>query len=304
MKHAIVTGATSMIGIAVIEELLKTDIEKISAVVRRTSRNLYRIPKDRRISIVECEMDCYKELPKIIQDEGDVFYQISWNGNGTHRNDNVIEQSKNIQFIIEALHSAKAIHCKKFIAVGSQAEYGRLNLDKISPDSPTDPDTPYGIAKYASGKMAILEAERLNMDCFWVRVFSVYGKYDRESSMISYAINNMLAGKKTSFTPAEQEWDYLYSEDAGKALVLIGRYSHGRKVYCLGSGQKRHLYEYIMDIRNAVNPNLEVGIGDLPYGKNEVMSICADIRLLSEDVGWKPEISFKTGIKHMIDMAK
>ena len=222
MRRAVVTGATSMIGVAVIEELLKTNVEKIYAVLRKDSVNKYRVPVNERITCIDCPIDHYKDLAGMIDDTCDVFYHIAWNGAGANRDASVTEQSKNILYVIEALHAAKALNCKKFVATGSQAEYGRLDIEKISPETPADPETPYGIAKYAAGKLAMIEAGRSGMDCLWVRIFSVYGKNDRASSMISYAVRSMLNGEKTSFTPCEQKWDYLYSADAGRALVLIG----------------------------------------------------------------------------------
>ena len=50
MKRAIITGATGMIGIALINRLLKEDIE-ITAVVRPNSKRAGRIPKNSKIKI-------------------------------------------------------------------------------------------------------------------------------------------------------------------------------------------------------------------------------------------------------------
>lgn len=301
MKRVVVTGATSMIGLAVIDDLLKTEVEKIYAVIRGNSNNKDRLPDDERVVCIDCPIDCYKSLADIINDSCDAFYHIAWNGIGANRDDSIIEQSKNVLYVIEALHAAKALNCKKFIAAGSQAEYGRCDSEKISPDTPAKPETPYGIAKYAAGRMALLEAERIGMDCFWVRIFSVYGKNDKASTMISYAVRSMLNGEKTSFTPSEQKWDYLYSDDAGKALVMIGENSTGQKIYCLGSGQKRFLYEYINEIRDLIDPNIIPGIGDRPYPRNCTMNICADIGSLTADTGWVPSTSFKDGIQQVIN---
>ena len=99
-----------------------------------------------------------------------------------------------------------------------------------------------------------------------------------------------------SFTPAIQKWDYLYCDDAGRAFYLIGEKSHGRKVYCLGSGEAKELKEYIYTIHNIVNPESELGIGDIPYKGTEIMNLCADISRLNEDTDWTPMVSFDTGI--------
>lgn len=300
MYKIVVTGATSMLGVALLEEALKNDIERIYAVVRPNSNNLYRLPQSKKISIIEAEMDEYKYLSSKINDACDVFYHFAWKGTGRHRNDSVFGQCDNIAITLQALHAAKELGCKKFVGVGSQAEYGLLDIEKIAPDSPVNPVQNYGITKYAAGKPAMNEAEKIGIICLWVRVFSVYGKYDKPTTMISAAVKKMLNGEATAFTAGEQLWDYLYSSDAGRAFYLIGERAMESKIYCLGSGHARKLKEYIQIMRDIINPNIDPGIGLIPYGKNTIMNLCADVSELTKDTGWTPTIEFEEGIKEFI----
>ena len=301
MNKIIVTGATSMIGISIIEACLKNNVSIIYAVVRPNTTKLYRIPKDSRIHIIKCDIDEYENLPKLINGNCDVFYHIAWSATGTNRNDDVIEQSKNIEYTLEALKSAKKLNCKKFIGAGSQAEYGRLDIEKISEASPINPVQSYGIAKYAAGKLGLNLAKKLEIDFIWVRIFSIYGPYDKSSTMIASTIQKLMNNEPTSFTLGEQRWDFLYSSDAGNAFYLIGEKSIGNNVYCLGSGEARQLKEYIITIGNIVNPNNELGIGKIPYSKDQVMNLCADITKLKSDTGWYPIVTFEDGIKSIIE---
>lgn len=300
MKRVVITGATSMLGIATAKECLKNGAEIIYAVVRETSSNLNRLPNDERIVKVYCQACEYQKLDEIIETSCDTFYHMAWDGTGSGRDKSVIGQCNNIGYTLEALKAAKRLGCSKFIATGSQAEYGLSNLEKQSPDSSTNPCTAYGISKYAAGKLSMIEAAKLDISCIWVRVFSVYGIYDKTSSMISSSILKMLKGEYVSFTAAEQMWDFLYSEDAGRALYLIGEKVNESHVYCLGSGVKRPLREYIEIMRDKINKNLSIGIGDIPYPKNAVMNICADIESLTSDTGWKPQVGFEEGIEKTV----
>ena len=96
MKKIVVTGATSMLGVATIDECLKNDTEKIYAVVRNESPNLYRLPNDERVVKVYCQISDYGNLPNIINDSCDVFYHMAWDGTGVRRGESVIGQSENI----------------------------------------------------------------------------------------------------------------------------------------------------------------------------------------------------------------
>lgn len=301
MNRVVITGATSMLGIATVEECLKNGVEAVYAVVRQSSPNLYRLPEDKRVIKIYCQACDYKNLAGMINTGCDTFYHMAWDGTGKKRNVSIAGQSDNISYTLEAIKTAKQLGCKKFVATGSQAEYGLSTLKKQSPDSYANPCTAYGVSKYAAGKLSMLEAEKLNISCLWVRVFSVYGKYDKDSSMISSSILKMLKGEKMSYTAAEQMWDYLYSEDAGRALHLIGEKATGNHVYCLGSGVKRQLKEYIEIMRDKIDKTLPIGIGEIPYSDNTVMNICADIDSLTADTGWTPQIAFEDGIEKTIN---
>ena len=98
MKKVIITGATSMVGIAIIEACLEKKIDRIYAIIREKCVNRERIPKDDRIIIIECDIDKYYRLPELINENCDVFYHIAWSVTGSKRNEDILGQSKNIQY--------------------------------------------------------------------------------------------------------------------------------------------------------------------------------------------------------------
>ena len=113
------------------------------------------------------------------------------------------------------------------------------------------------------------------------------------------AIHQFLAEEETAFTPGEQEWDYLYSKDAGRAFYLIGEKGRDGSIYCVGSGKARRLYEYIYQIRDVANPKATPGIGKKSYGVQPVMHLCADISSLKNDTGFEPAYEFSSGIREI-----
>ncbi len=300
MKKILVTGATSMIGSALLEECLKRDII-VYAVVREGSPKLARLPEDKRIKKIYCSLEELSKLPDLVPETCDTFYHIAWGNTGTARNKSTWLQSKNIEYTLEAMKAAHKMGCKRFIGAGSQAEYGPCDLPAIGPDTATRPTTPYGVAKLAAGQLAFLMAKELGMECIWPRIFSVYGIYDKDSSMISSSIRKMLKGEATQFTPAEQRWDYLFSQDAGLAYYLIGEKGKDGSVYCIGSGSARPLSEYIYIMRDAIDPAIEPGIGGLAYPPGAVRNLCADIENLKEDTGFVPRYDFSTGIQKTVE---
>lgn len=302
MKRMVITGATSMTGVALIETALKdSGIEKIYLVVRSDTDKWYRIPNDPRIVRVNCLMAEYYKLPELILDSCDCFYHLAWTRTSTYdeSSKDMIVKCNNMAGVVSAVEAAHKIGCKKFIWAGSQSEYGIVE-GIISPETPCNPIRADGIIHLAAGKVARLLAEEYDMAFIWMRIFSVYGKYDRSNSLISSTIYKLKNGEHCSFTPSEQLWDYLNVEDMGRAFYLVGKLVDRSVTYCVGSGEEHPLKYYIEIIRDIVAPNAELGIGELPYPKNPIMRLCADVTSLCVDTGWKQIVSFEDGIRKML----
>lgn len=114
----------------------------------------------------------------------------------------------------------------------------------------------------------------------------------------------MLQGKRPQYTKGEQIWDYLYNKDAARAFRLIAEKGKDGAVYCLGSGKTRMLKDYIYAIRDAVDPGLDIGIGELDYYPDQVMHLEADLSDLTKDTGFYPEYSFEEGIRETVAWVK
>ena len=105
MKRIIVTGATSMIGTALIEECIRHDIE-VYAVVRAGSSKTKRLPESARIHQIECELEKLEELPAKITGECDTFFHIAWGNTGENRNSSTELQSRNVFYTLKAVRAA------------------------------------------------------------------------------------------------------------------------------------------------------------------------------------------------------
>ena len=119
--------------------------------------------------------------------------------------------------------------------------------------------------------------------------------------MVSMVIKELLAGRTPALTSCEQIWDYLYVSDAAHALRLAAETGIDGSTYCLGSGVGRSLCEFVEMIRDIVDPTLTVGMGQIPYGPQQVMRLVANIDSLRNDTGFEPKVSFEVGIRRTIE---
>lgn len=298
MKRAIITGATGAIGTALIRLLVVKKIE-ILVLTREDSQRNQNIPVHPLVHTKFCSLEQLASIENDTQKTYDVFYHLAWRGSvGSQRHDMYI-QNHNVRYALDAVRAAKKFGCHTFIGAGSQAEYGNTE-EPLKSDTPVFPNMGYGYAKLCAGQMTREYAAQLELRHIWVRILSVYGPNDGAQSMVMYTIDQLRQGRSPQLTRGGQIWDYLYSDDAARALYLLGEKGIDRKTYVLGSGKAKPLKEYIQIIRDIVAPDINLGFGTIPYGKNQTMYLCADTSDLEKDTGWQATMNFSEGIKNIL----
>ena len=292
-----------MLGSALIDECVKNGTT-IYALIRPDSRNLSRLPDSELLNVIECELSELSGLNCFgLPDEIDAFYHFGWQHTDKSGRNSPTMQAENIMYSLEAVKLASKLKSRKFIGAGSQAEYGIHRNPVTTPSTYTEPITPYGISKLAAGRLCALEANQLGLNFAWVRIFSVYGENDSHEAMITSILRRMLNDEHCRLTQGLQNWDYLYSSDAGRAFYMLGDSNTGKsKVYCLGSGQARSIRSYIEEMKGLTGSKSELGFGEIPYDNDVPPGMCADITSLTQDTGFVPSVSFSEGIKNVLSI--
>ncbi|MCD7716292.1 MAG: NAD(P)-dependent oxidoreductase [Lachnospiraceae bacterium] len=299
IRNAVVTGPTGAIGAALCEKLLSEGIH-VWAVCRPGSARAADLPEDENLHILYCDAKDILTLADQIPVRQQAFFHLAWAHTIGEGRNNMIAQTENIQYTLYAVQCAAKLGCQVFIGAGSQAEYGRVN-GPLHADTPCNPENGYGMAKLCAGQMSRIEAGKLGIAHIWPRVLSVYGPHECSTTMTSFLAETLLKNEKSALTAGEQIWDYLYSADAADAFYRMALSGRDGAVYPLGSGEARPLKEYVGMIRDAIDPALPLGLGEIPYGKLQVMHLEADISALKEDTGFEVHTDFAEGIKKTID---
>lgn len=303
MKKAIVTGATGAVGTALLNKLISENVEAL-VLVRKNGR-VEKIPKSPLVKIAYCSLDEMADFQNESGEKYDAFFHLAWAGPYGRDRDDMLLQANNIKNELEAVRLAKRFGCEVFVGAGSQAENGRLaDGEKISPNSPTNPENGYGIAKLAAGKMSRILCSQLGMRHEWCRILSAYGPGDGTHTMVMSTVVKFLNGEDCDFTKGEQQWDFLYNGDVANAFYLVAEKGRDGAVYTVGSGKTKSLREYITAIRDAACPSAKCNFGAVDYFPNQVMYLCADITDLQRDTGFVPQVDFETGIKNTVEWCK
>jgi nucleoside-diphosphate-sugar epimerase len=303
MNDIIVTGATSIIGVATVAEAL-TQGNNVAAVVRENSPRMDVLQDflgHQGFEIIKCDMQNYRNLN--LTGTYDAFLHLAWQNTFVSLQNDVYKQADNILCTLDAIHAAHRVGCSVFVIAGSQAEYGRIS-EKMRGDTACNPESGYGIAKYAAGRLARLTASQLGMRCCHTRILSTYGEGMDDNTLIVYLIKTLLAGEKPLLTKCEQIWDFLHVRDVARAILAVSEKGLDGKTYPIGSGDARPLREYVEMIRDIIDPSIALGFGEKEYYPHQPMILCADIDELRADTGFNPGINFMDGINMTIEWVK
>lgn len=288
MKKVVITGASSFIGRHLIN--YAKDLWDITAVVRRQS-NTEGLPE--KVKILRLDMAEYDRLG---QETGscDCLVHLAWQGvRGADRMDAKM-QNDNLNCSLKGIDSVLEKGCGRIVLAGSQAEYGP-HSEKITEETECCPNTEYGKAKLK------LHSE-LTKKCKFgaayklARFFSLYGPGDFANTMIMATLPKMLSGEVCPFTSGLQMWDYLYIDDAVKALYRLCAEDCTDGVYNFGSGDVRTLREYIEEMARITQSRSELCFGAIPYAETGMVSLWPDVEKLKREIHWEPEVSFEQGI--------
>lgn len=297
IRSVILTGCTGGIGVALVRALACRGIETY-AVCRPGSARIANLPESPHVHVVECDISDYRSLHGAGL-RADAFVHFAWEKTTAAGRDDLYCQLDNVKYSVDAVYLAEACGCRVFVGAGSQAEYGLQNAP-LKGDTPVHPLSGYGIAKYTAGRFTQNLCANLGIRHCWMRILSTFGPNDGKNTLISYLIDSVSAGISPELTPCGQIWDYLYFSDAAEAFIAVLERGKDGKVYPLGSGAPRPLRDYVLALRDQIDPSVEVKFGAKEYYPYQPMYLAADISELTNDTGWKPRMTFEEGVAEIM----
>lgn len=302
MNNVIVTGGAGFIGSWLVQELLNNGID-VTVIVRSRNKLLSEIQDNSKLHIIEKNINSIEVNDFAPNEEYDVFFHLGWGGVAPEYKNDITIQVDNIVMSLHALEVASAIKCKKFIASGTVAEYVFCG-DVMDVDAKQTPNDIYGAAKVSAHYFLEVRARQLNQPFIWLVIPSTFGERRHDNNIITYTIRSLLNGDRPRYGNLQQMWDFLYVGEVARAIRLIGEYGRTEKIYGIGSGHYMPLRSYIERIRDLINPELALGIGEIPALSIKTFSSCVNIDDLKRDTGFIPSVSFDEGIKKTIEYLK
>ena len=297
--RCLVTGGTGLVGSNLVRLLLQHGWQ-VAALMRPTS-NPWRIQDViNSMEVIPGDLSSINSAGSAIREfDPDIVFHMGWHGVGNRCHNSPEQITQNLVGSMALLQLVSGTCCKRWIGLGSQAEYGPRNgvlRERLVPR----PETSYGLAKLCSGLLSMNLCEAYGIGFTWLRLLAVYGPADDPEHLIPYVILSLIRGQKPSLTDGEQQWDYLYVEDAAAAIYQAALAAQGQGIFNLGSGESHSVRDVAQHIRDLFDPSLPLGFGEVPYKSGQVMHLQASITRLRKATGWTPQVPLAEGLARTV----
>ena len=210
MNNIIVTGGRGFLATEFLKKLKnKKNIYLISRRKLKLNKNFNNIVCDLRN-----KSNTIKILKKI---NPTMVYHFAWNGIPKFDKKNFLENKNISKNLIQGLN---AINCKKVIISGSGAEYGINKKLCYETSKPSKKITELGRQKNFIRKLFF---NKLNnkITIIWARIFYIYGKRQREGSLLNRLLQAKKRGKFLFLKFPYIYNDYIYVKDVVNALIKL-----------------------------------------------------------------------------------
>ncbi|HMS70368.1 MAG TPA: NAD(P)-dependent oxidoreductase [Saprospiraceae bacterium] len=299
-KTVILTGISGFIGSHIGEYLVNQNYQ-IIALIQKSS-DLWRC----RDYISKVDLLYYNDpdlIQNILKFDPSTLIHTAWIGVTASERTNWENQLQNIN-LLGNLFSIIS-HCKltKFIALGSQAEYGSFE-GRIDETQQTQPTNSYGSVKLACLSLIQSYCYQNKIDWYWLRLFSIYGPKENGHWFIPSAINHAILEQSMKLTGCQQKYDYLYVKDLCKAINKVLETPHNSGVYNLTSNSSQILKNVIEEIKKITKTKINYQYGVIPYRENQIMHMEGNSDLFYTTFKFSPNSDLETNLIDTINYYK
>jgi UDP-glucose 4-epimerase len=182
---------------------------------------------------------------------------------------------------------------KQFIHISAAAAYGACMIPPTEEKS-LAPDTTYGLSKLLGEEVIRYFSETHKLPYVVFRPTNVYG-LGATAGVIYSMISSAKQQNVVHITgDGEQIRDFIYVDDAVRAIMEVILQNKRNKTYNLSSQELLTVRQLAAKIITRVNPNAALKF--LKENKESIRKLTADNSLLREELGWSPLWTLDKGI--------
>lgn len=284
-KKILITGGCGYLGKALVDALFSLGAN-ISIIDKNCT---YNKPDVNLLNIDLKDLQILKENVKIINPDI-IFHLAAINDRSRSISiaNTLIEN--NLTATINLLESLENISYEQLIYTNTSEIYGDVNTN--IPIKETDsflPASPYSLTKYFA-EQSIRTLSKINNKPYLIfRFFNLHGSGMSQDFFIPQLIKSLKSNSSFHMTSGEQVRDFLYIDDAIKALVACCFYKGESDVFNVSSGTGIKIKDLAIHLKKIYNSRSLLNFGTVPYRENEVWNMIGDNNKFVKTFNFKPK---------------
>ena len=285
-NNILIIGGTGFIGYHLLLRLVKLGWITFSISKKKPKKNRH----IKKVKYLKLNLNNFQNLKKKINTKFDYVVNLS-----------DISDVK-IKILFDYFKKDKI---KKFIQIGSSAEYGNNNK-KLKENFECKPISKYGKNKLKITKNALEIFKKNSFPIIIIRLFQVYGSADNKDKIIPYAINNFRKNKILNLTKGNQTRDFCHINDVIDAIILILKSKNKKiigKIFNVGSGKSITIKNLVNKIQKKIQKGKAV-FGKKKFKDSEIIRSEASITKIKKIINWSPKVSLDKGVDNLIKYDK
>ena len=300
-KNIVIVGGSGFIGRHLLKHYLQCG-DRVETVIPDPESVADLKNEFENLSIVKAVFEDFDRLSANLTFKHiDLFYYLAWGGYGSATND-YREQVKNIKPLCDAVSEAAKIGCDRFIFSTSFSEYMISENETKTHDQGAFCNV-YGSTKHAARIMAQAVAAQRKMTFISVAFANTFGPGDRSKRSTNLFIHKLLNGEALDLTEGQHLYDWNYIDDTINGLVLAGEKGKTDSVYYIGNNERRPLKDIVCDVRDILNPKVEIRLGTYKEDFHVDYS-CVDVHKLYRETGYLAKTDFSEAVLKTADWVK
>ena len=176
--------------------------------------------------------------------------------------------------------------------------YGEPQYEPVDEKHPTEPDHPYSITKLGGERILISAAHLRGLSTVALRLGTAYGPGLRPNSVFRIFIDRARRGEPITIQGGgSQGRQFTHSSDIARAFELAARSDVSGQVFNTVADETvsiKQLAELVVE-----RIPTELTFGDPRPG--DVPPALVSSQKIADVLGWRPEMSFEQGLRHLID---
>lgn len=295
-KKILIIGGTGFIGKNLILRLKNKNF-KIFSLSKKLNYSFF---KRKNIKQISCDITKIKDIEKKLKKEN-FDYIVNLGG--------YIDHKKKIKTILTHFNGVKNLvkffekkKFKLFIQIGTSLEYGNVKSPQIESNNCT-PKSNYGLAKLNASKIFFKINEKKFFPFVILRLYQVYGPYQKDLRLLPFVIKSCLASKKFKTTSGNQYRDFVHVDDLNDLIIKIINSNIKNEIFNVGSGKPIKIRKLIKKINKIIGKGKPI-FGGLNMRKDESFNLFPNIKKVKKFFPWKPKIDLDSGLKKTIKYYK